>query len=237
MESVVKGKHVVIVGGSSGIGLELAKQVVNQGGKVTIASRSEEKLKLALNDIGSNVSTFILDASNESEVIEFFKESHEIDHLVSTIKPTHISNKFTDGEVISHKAAFDAKYWGQYYIALHAIRSNSVTNSIIFTSGIAASRGYTGFSGTAAINGAVESLVKSLAVELAPIRVNALSPGFIERFPEDNERYQAIRNLGSKVPLKRLGSHAEIADGYIFLMNNKYSTGSVLTIDGGELSA
>jgi NAD(P)-dependent dehydrogenase (short-subunit alcohol dehydrogenase family) len=237
MEAAVKGKHVVIVGGSSGIGLELAKQVVNQGGNVTIASRSEEKLKSAYVAIGSSVSTYVLDASNESEVICFFNDLGGIDHLISTIKPTHISNKFTDAEVTSHKDAFDAKYWGQYFLALHGIRTNSVTRSIIFTSGIAASRGYTGFSGTAAINGAIESLVKSLAVELAPIRVNAVSPGFIERFPNDNERYKTIESLGSNVPLKRLGTHREVAESYLYLMKNKYTTGSVLTVDGGELSA
>ncbi|MHA2939682.1 SDR family oxidoreductase [Vibrio sp. RC27] len=233
----MKGKHVVIVGGSSGIGLALAKQVVDLGGKVTIASRSEEKLQLAAESIGSSISTHVLDASNETEVIAFFNKVADIDHLVATIKPTHISNQFTDGEVNSHKAAFEAKYWGQYYLALHSIRSNSVTNSITLTSGIAASRGYTGFSGTAAINGAIESLVKSLAVELAPVRVNALSPGFIERFPDDHQRYDTVQNLGSKIPLKRLGSHEDVAQGYLFLMNNNYSTGTVLTIDGGELSA
>ncbi len=233
----MKGKHIVIVGGSSGIGLELAKQVVNQGGHVTIASRSEDKLKSAYVDIGSSVSTYVLDASNESEVIRFFKELGVIDHLVSTIKPTHVSNKFSDAEVTSHKAAFDAKYWGQYFLALHAIRTNSVSSSIIFTSGIAASRGYIGFSGTAAINGAIESLVKSLAVELSPIRVNAVSPGFIERFSNDNERYEAIESLGSNIPLKRLGTHKEVVESYLYLMKSKYTTGSVLTIDGGELSA
>jgi len=241
----MKGKHVVIVGGGSGIGLALAQQVVAQGGQVTIASRSEEKLTLACDNIGNDIdpslggsiSAVQLDASNESEVIAFFKTIGKFDHLVCTIKPTHVSNAFIAGDVASHKAAFEAKYWGQYYLALHASRHNAVTCAITFTSGIAASRGYPGFSGTAAINGAIESLVKSLAVELAPIRVNAVSPGFIERHANDEARYQLIQNLGANIPLTRLGSHAEVAEGYLFLMNNRYSTGTILTIDGGELSA
>jgi NAD(P)-dependent dehydrogenase (short-subunit alcohol dehydrogenase family) len=193
----VKGNHIVIVGGSSGIGLELAKQALIKGFRVTIASRTQEKLNLAKQQLNNDVDTFALDVSNESEVIQFFKNMDAIDHLVATVKPEHISHKFTDAAVNSHKSAFDTKYWGQYYLALHAVRSNSISKSITLTSGIASSRGYVGFSGTAAINGAIESLVKSLAVELTPLRINAVSPGFIERHPEDHDRYQAILNLGS----------------------------------------
>jgi len=76
-----------------------------------------------------------------------------------------------------------------------------------------------------------------LAVELSPIRVNAVSPGFIERFSNDIERYEAIESLGSNIPLKRLGTHKEVAESYLYLMKSKYTTGSVLTVDGGELSA
>ena len=233
----MKGKHVVIVGGSSGIGLELAKQAMVQGFRVTIASRSKEKLECAYQQLDSSVSTYVLDASNESQVIKFFENIEPIDHLVSTIKPEHVSHKFTDAEVNSHKAAFDAKYWGQYFLTLHGVRSNPELKSVTLTSGIASSRGYTGFSGTAAINGAIESLIKSLSVELTPVRINAVSPGFIERFPDDQDRYKAVLNLGCKVPLQRLGSHYEVSQAYLFLMSNKYATGTVLTIDGGELSA
>ncbi|WP_158236000.1 SDR family oxidoreductase [Hydrogenovibrio sp. SC-1] len=233
----MKGKNIVIVGGSSGIGLALAKKATQAGANVTIASRSSAKLKLASDEIEQPITIYKLDASIEEEVIGFFKELGVIDHLISTIKPTHISQQFVDTEICNHKSAFEAKYWGQYFLALHAIRSNSVSEGIILTSGIAASRGYVGFSGTAAINGAIESLVKSLAVELAPIRVNAVSPGFIERFPNDLARYSAISDLGSNVPLRRLGSNLEAAEGYMYLMKNKYTTGSILTIDGGELCA
>lgn len=233
----MKGNHVVIVGGSSGIGLELAKQAIAQGLRVTIASRSKEKLECAYQQLDCSISTYALDASNESQVIKFFESIESIDHLVSTIKPEHISHKFTDAEVDSHKAAFDAKYWGQYFLTLHGIRSNPDLESVTLTSGIASSRGYIGFSGTAAINGAIESLIKTLSVELTPVRINAVSPGFIERFSGDHDRYKTVSNLGSKVPLQRLGSHYEVSQAYLFLMSNKYSTGSVLTIDGGELSA
>jgi NAD(P)-dependent dehydrogenase (short-subunit alcohol dehydrogenase family) len=243
MKSFKKGEHVVIVGGSSGIGLEVSRQAAKHGSRVTIASRSAENLKVALAELegisGACVASYQLDASIQSDVIRFFeqilKKIGKIDHLVSTIKPAHISSRFADADIVSHKVAFDAKYWGQYLLALHAIRTQSVSGSIVLTSGIAAAKGYIGFSGTAAINGAIESLVKSLAVELAPIRINAVSPGFIERHPDDTERYRMVEKLGSNIPLNRLGSHAEAAQAYMYLMNNKYTTGSVLAVDGGEL--
>lgn len=228
-------KHIVIVGGSSGIGLALAKKLAELGAKITIASRSTEKLNIASDQIKLPISTYQLDASSESDVINFFNNIERCEHLICTIKPAHVSNLFIDTATCDHKTAFDAKYWGQYFLTLHAIRSNAVNNSIILTSGIAAAKGYKGFSGTAAINGAIESLVKSLATELAPIRINAISPGFVERLPNDNERYALLENLGSNLPLKRLGTLQEMVEGYLYLMQNSYTTGSVLAIDGGEL--
>ena len=159
------------------------------------------------------------------------------DHLVSTIKPEHLTCEFADSKLENTKQAFDAKFWGQYNLVRHSLKHISKNGSIVLTSGIAANRGYKGFSGTAAINGAIESLVGSLSVELAPIRINAVSPGFIERFQGDDERLETIKQLNNRIPLKRLGTHAEVCEAYLYLLNNKFSTGTILKIDGGELCA
>ena len=74
-------------------------------------------------------------------------------------------------------------------------------------------------------------------MELAPLRVNAVSPGFIERFSADTERQSMVNGLGSRIPLKRLGTHDEISESYLYLLKNKYTTGTILKIDGGELCA
>lgn len=105
----------------------------------------------------------------------------------------------------------------------------------MLTSGIASNRGYKGFSGIAAINGAVESFVKSLSSEISPIRINAVSPGFIERHINDSSRYDAIKKLGASPSINRLGTQDEVALAYVYLLKNEYSTGNILVVDGGEL--
>lgn len=87
----------------------------------------------------------------------------------------------------------------------------------------------------AAINGAIESFVKSVSTEIAPVRINSICPGFIERYPNDEERYEMVKALGANIPLNKLGSHNDLVAGFIYLLNNSYATGSTLLIDGGEI--
>ena len=234
----MKELRVLVIGGSSGIGLTLATDLLSKGARVVIASRNQDKLNSVEKSLtGSLVSTYKLDASNEAEVVNFFELVGEFDHLVSTIKPEHLVCKFTESKSLDTRKAFEAKFWGQYHLARHCLQTISKNGSIVLTSGIAAERGYSGFAGTASINGAIESLVKSLSVELAPIRVNAVSPGFIERFEGDDERLTIVKQLGSRIPLERLGSKEEASAAYVYLLKNSYVSGSVLKVDGGELCA
>ncbi|MBV1915911.1 MAG: SDR family oxidoreductase [Pseudomonadales bacterium] len=233
----MKSKRILIVGGGTGIGLCLAEQLINLGSTVVIASRDIQKVQSVAARLGNNASAYQLDASDEQAVIRFFSDLGEFDHLVVTIRPDHLTAPFTDSAPADSRAAFDAKFWGQYYLARYCVDTISTDGSIVFTSGIAAERGYQGFSCTAAINGAIESLTKSLAVELAPIRINAVTPGFIERKADDDERWEMVQNLGARIPAKRLGTQAEAANAYIYLLQNRYTTGTILTVDGGELSA
>ena len=231
------GKRILIIGGSSGIGLSLAGKLLSLGNQVVIVSRNQNKLDAATKQLSGDISSYQLDASDENAVISFFRKIGQFDKLVSTIKPEHLICDFSHVKVADAKQAFDAKFWGQYHLVRHSLNTLSKEGSIVLTSGIASSRGYQGFSGTAAVNGAIESLVLSLSVELAPIRINAVSPGFIERFTEDSERLSTVDNLGARIPLKRLGTHDEAAEAYLYLLNSAYTTGTVLKVDGGELCA
>lgn len=233
----MKNKRVLIIGGGTGIGLCLARQLVDMGASVVIASRNTEKLQAVCAELGKAASTYPLDASDEQAVIRFFADLGEFDHLVATIRPDHLTAPFMASSPADSRDAFNAKFWGQYYLARHCIDTISVKGSIVFTSGIAAARGYPGFSSTAAINGAIESLTKALAVELAPIRVNAVAPGFIERHTDDEERWEMVQGLTTRIPAKRLGTQTEAANAYIYLLQNQYTSGTILTVDGGELSA
>ena len=233
----MKDKRIVIVGGGTGIGLCLAEQLVNLGARVVIASRDIQKIETVCAKLGALASAYQLDASDEQAVIQFFSDLGQFDHLVVTIRPDHLTAPFTESAPSDSRGAFDAKFWGQYNLARYCIDTISPTGSIVFTSGIAAARGYQGFSCTAAINGAIEALTKSLAVELAPIRVNAVTPGFIQRYSDDDERWQMVTDLTARIPAQRLGTQKEAAGAYIYLLQNRYTTGTILTVDGGELSA
>jgi len=232
---MLTGKRIVIVGGSAGIGLKIAEQLTMAGAKPIIVGRTAEKIAQAQKKLTSDTSVYQLDASNEQDVIKFFEEIGQFDHLISTIKHPHVSGEFGSSSTADLKKAFDTKFWGQHNLVMHGLKYINAEGSFILTSGIASRRSYPGFSATAAINGAIESLVKSLSVEIAPLRINAVCPGFIERFSDDKQRLATVNKLGANLPLRRLGSQNETATAYLFLLQNRYSTGSIIDIDGGEL--
>ena len=228
----MQGKRILLVGGSSGIGLRLAHLLVNLGADLTIASRSAEQLNEAFE---SPVHRRKLDASCEASVKTFFVEAPRYDSIICTIKPEHVKGLFTESSISAARDAFDSKFWGQYYVAKYGAQNIAKQGSIILTSGIAASRAYEGFASTAAINSAVEALVRSLALELAPIRVNAVSPGFVERFDNDTQRLSQVSKLSTvKLPLGRLVSQQSVVEAYLYLLTSEHTTGTILTVDGGS---
>lgn len=234
---MLNNKKIIIVGGSSGIGLKVSECLLAEGSKVIIGSRSRDKLLAAKKKLNNQVTTYELDASDEKSVVNFFANVGSFDHLVVTIKPDHLICDFNKSNITDAREAFNSKFWGQYNLVRHCLGGISKNGSITLTSGIAAKRSYKGFSSTAAINGAIESLVKSLSGEVSPIRINAVSPGFIERHTEDISRLDSVKGLGARPSVGRLGTPKEVALAYVYLLKNEYSTGSILTVDGGELCA
>jgi len=232
---MLTGKRIIIVGGSAGIGLKIAEQLTMAGAKPIIVGRTSEKISQAQKKLTSDASVYQLDAGNEEEIIKFFEEIGPFDHLISAIKHPHVSGDFGTTSSEDLKEAFNTKFWGQHNLVRHGLNYINQEGSFILTSGIASRRSYPGLSITAAINGAIESLVKSLAVELAPIRINAVCPGFIERFSNDQQRLETIKTHGARLPLERLGSQNEVASAYLFLLQNRYANGSIIDIDGAEL--
>lgn len=235
MTQILQGKKIVVVGGGSGIGFAVAKQASAAGADVVIASRDVEKLKLAAGKIGGTVQVEQLDVCDENSVIAFFSRVGEFDHLAATIKPKLPSGLFLANETEAVMAAFDAKFWGQYRLAKHAVKAVRKDGSIVLTSGIAAPRSYRGYSAVSAMNAATEALTKALAIELAPLRVNAVCPGFVDTTPSTEGRFQYVKNISPCLPLDRLGDAEEIAEAYLYLFGNTYSTGSVIVVDGGAI--
>ena len=232
---MLKNQIIVVVGGASGIGYAVAQKAARAGAEVVIASRSLEKLHAAAEQLGERVRAEQVDALDEQSIVDFFHRVGPFDHLAATIKPQLPSGRFLENEVGAAITAFDAKFWGQYRLAKHGVRYIRQNGSIAFTSGIASRRGYLGYSAVTAMNAATEALAKALAIELAPIRVNTVCPGFVDTEPPTSGRAQHVRVLSPTLPLQRLGFASEIADAYLYLFGSSYSTGTVVVVDGGAI--
>ncbi|MCU5517349.1 SDR family oxidoreductase [Bacillus wiedmannii] len=231
--TTLKDNRIVIIGGSSGIGLATAKQAIEQGAHVIIAGRSKEKLMIAQEIISNNrLQTYVLDNQDKNQLEDFFKKLGNFDHLF-TPGASYTLGPITATDDIA-ESSFIGKFWPQYYAVKYAIPFLSDSGSIVLMSGAFSQRPLKGAPAYGACNGAIESLGKALAVEIAPIRVNVVSPGTIRRENEQNENrlaaYEAYKSLSL---LKRPGHNDEITHTVLYLMQNSFTTGNVLFPDGG----
>ena len=232
----LSNQRIVIIGGSSGIGLATAKAAVASGARVVIAGRNLEKLTKAREEIGARVEALSLDASNEAAVKDFFEKVGEFDHL-TTPGSTIRGGPFLSLETDQARADFDSKFWGQYYAAKYGAAKMRPSGSIVFFAGIWSQRPAVGYAAIAAINSAIEGLGRALAGELAPIRVNTVSPGLVDT-PiyaglAETQRTAMFAAFADAVPVKRVGRPEDIAQTVLYLMNNSFTTGSTIYVDGG----
>ncbi|MCF8888634.1 SDR family oxidoreductase [Priestia megaterium] len=235
---MLKGKKIVIIGGSSGIGFESAKQVIAQGAEVIIASRSKNKLQNAKEQLGARATAFTLDTTQEQQVQSFFEKVGQFDHLVVSAAETS-SGSFLDTNTTQARQLFENKFWGQYYAAKYGAPKVLPHGSIILFSGVVAYKSVVGSSMLGAVNAAVSNLAQTLALELAPIRVNIISPGIIDT-PSRNKMPEEIRNhfyatMGNKLPVKRIGRAEDVAQSVLYLLQNSFVTGTVLHVEGGHI--
>jgi len=221
----MKNKRVLVVGGSSGIGLAIAKKLGEEGAEVIIASRSALKNKEKIQAFPGleQCTLFSVDITREVEIKQLLGDLGKIDHLVFTVKSPIVTAPFLEQSSADVREAFETKFWGQYTFAKLASTHLNEHGSIIFSSGTLGNRPYEGYSTMSIIAGAIESLCKALAVELSPIRVNAVCPGF-----------KTLEELDDKIPLG-LGNDAQMANPYLFLINDSYLTGTSIVCDGGAV--
>lgn len=228
MNNALKNTTVVVVGGSSGIGLEVAKQAWREGARIVIASRSAGAESVALSKaVGGAVETYSLDITKPEEYEGLLKKAGVIDHLVFTVRAVAKSAHFRDISVADAKFAFESKFWGPYALIQAALGQLSPAASIVLTSGIAGEKIYKESSTYELLSGAIETFCRALAFELAPIRVNTVSPGYVE--PKSDE----MKQYAESFPLGRIASLPEVAMAYLSLMTNPYVTGTISVIDGG----
>jgi NAD(P)-dependent dehydrogenase (short-subunit alcohol dehydrogenase family) len=234
--STLAGKRIVVIGGSSGMGLATAQAAAEAGAKVIIASRSAEKLDEARKQIPGRVAVLPLDVTDAAAVQEAFGQLGPIDHLVVSGSATS-AGEFRSQPLRDARATFESKFWGAY----SAVRSAQFNagGSVVLFSGVFSRRPAPGYVAMAAVNGAIESLGRALAVELAPLRVNVVSPGMTDT-PAYAGMPQAQREgmfaaVAAHLPARRIGRPADLAAAVLHLLGNGYVTGTVLDVDGGAL--
>lgn len=234
----LKNATVVILGGSSGIGLATAKAARVEGAQVLITGRSAQRLQTARADLGDAVRTVVLDVADEMGTRTFFQELHHLDHLFITAG-TLVKDSRLAPDSATLRPAMDTRFWGALYAAKYGALKMNGSGSIVFMSGTAGQRPLDGASVASASCGAVEAFARALAVDLAPIRVNTIQPGFVDTPLLDEvlgaQRAEILAAVATRLPVRRIGRPEEIADAVLFLMKNGYVTGITLTIDGGGL--
>ncbi|MCH9613994.1 MAG: Dihydroanticapsin 7-dehydrogenase [Chlamydiia bacterium] len=218
----------LIIGGASGMGYACAKLALVHGHEVIIAGRTPPKEPL------EGVPFHTVDISDEQALIKLFDEVGKFHHLL-TPGASSIAATFPDNAAA--QAAFGSKFWGQYFAARHGHPHLLEGGSITFVTGAFGQRPVKNVAMMAAINGAVEGLARGLAVDLAPIRVNCLAPGFIDT-PRYNEMSTEAKDSMQKLMLEgaildRAGTANEAGEALFFLATNTYTTAKTLCIDGG----
>jgi len=234
----LKNATVVILGGSSGIGLATAKAARAEGAQVIITGRSAKRLQTARADLGDAVRTVVLDVADETGTRIFFQELDHLDHVFITAG-TLVKDSRLAPDSATLRPAMDTRFWGALYAAKYGALKMNGSGSIVFMSGTAGQRPLDGASVASASCGAVEAFARALAVDLAPIRVNTIQPGFVDTPLLDEvlgaQRAEILAAVATRLPVRRIGRPEEIADAVLFLMKNGYVTGITLTIDGGGL--
>ncbi|MEV6116187.1 SDR family oxidoreductase [Streptomyces sp. NPDC052109] len=232
----LREQRVVVIGGTSGIGLAVAGGAAAEGAEVVVASRRRESVDGALERLPAGAEGHVLDATDEDAVRGFFERVGAFDHLVYTAGESLLLEPLAEADVARARRFLDTRLWGAYTAVKHGAGSIRPGGSVVLTTGTAGRRPLPGSSAASALCGAMESLTRALAVELAPLRVNVVSPGMVRtelwrELPEE-ARKELFRSAES-LPVGRIGEPADVAEAYLYLMRGGYSTGSVVVVDGG----
>jgi len=230
-------KRIVVLGGSSGIGLAVAKAAAREGAAVVIASSQKAKVDTALAGLPRGAEGHMVDLTDEAAVKALFERLGAFDHLVFTAGENLQLGALGQTDVETARRFFDLRYWGAFRAAKYGAPSLRPGGSIVFTSGLAGARPHAGWALAASICAAMEGLTRALAVELAPIRVNIVAPGVV-RTPLWADMTEADRDvlyarMAQALPVGHVGEAEEVAGAYLYLMRQTYGTGQVLGVDGG----
>lgn len=235
----LKDKRIVVIGGSSGIGLAVAEGALREGARVTVSSSRQATVDKGLARL-KGAEGVVADVKDEEQLAKLFARIGNFDHLVYTAGDWGGPRRGSLENLDLKEAAgiFTVRFWGALAAAKQAKKHLAADGSITLTDGMIAHRPSKGSIVATGMAGGIEHMTRALAVELAPLRVNAVCPGAIRTeiwnaIPEA-QREDRIREMGARVPLKRIGEPNEVAEAYLYLMRGGYTTGQVLYVDGGQ---
>jgi NAD(P)-dependent dehydrogenase (short-subunit alcohol dehydrogenase family) len=238
--------RTVVLGGTAGIGLATASLLAAQGHAVTVVGRDPERVKQALATVDSSSANSssaqgrAADITDRSSLDALFGGLGPIDHLVVTAPGTGSVGALADLDLAALSAAFDSKFTAYAHAIQAALPQLDRAGSITLVSAASAQAALPGTAGLAAVNGAIETVVPVLALELAPIRVNAVSPGVVDTDwwtrvgLSGEQRAAAFAEMAKSTPVGRVGRPEDIADAIALLVRNGFMTGAVIPVDGGS---
>ncbi|HWZ03094.1 MAG TPA: SDR family oxidoreductase [Mucilaginibacter sp.] len=233
----LKGKRVVLLGGTSGFGFATALAAAAEGAEIIIASSRQRRVDEALAALPQGSQGYAVDLTDEQQIATLFEQVGEFDHLIFTAGETLQLNEFSAIKIDDAKQFFNVRYWGALMAAKYASPHIRKGGSITLTNGTIGLRPWKGWAVAASLTCAIEGLTRALAVELAPIRVNAVCAGMSRtelwsNIP-DADREAMFNDYGSKLLTGGVGEATDIAEAYLYLMKGGFSTGQVLVVDGG----
>ncbi|QRW07264.1 Enoyl-(Acyl carrier protein) reductase [Ceratobasidium sp. AG-Ba] len=248
--TLLHGKKVVIIGGSSGIGKGVAAAAVANGASVVIASFTEAKVKAAVEILkksaqieGVTAAGQAFDMRDSAALTKFLSENGPFDHLIFTGGDMgEVGLGFPNIEINDNtKKQFDSRYWAPMIAAQHAYKNQlfNAGGSFIMTMGTSFYRPQPGWGLVSGIVGAIESATRGLAIDLKPIRVNTVNPGLVASefwgHLTEEARQTMYEEAAKKILVGHVGTPDEVAEAYIFAMKCSYLTGQTITVDGGSI--
>ena len=237
--SSLRGKQLIILGGSSGLGLATARAAAAEGAILTIVSGNQQRIDEALSQLPEDATGYAVDLSREENISAFFAARSSFDHLVYSAGENLNLTNIVDTDIEKARGFFNLRYWGALAAIKYATPLINPGGSICLTSGTANARPGKGWAIASSICGAIEGLVRAMAVELAPIRVNSVVPGVIRTnlwnsMPAEH-RDKLYQSMENSLLVRRVGAAEDVALAFVYLMKQQFGTGQNIIVDGGTV--
>lgn len=231
----IRNQRVVILGGTSGIGLATARLLAESGAEVIVASRSQENVARATER--GPIRGEVVNAASAEDLRDFYSRIGSFDHLVLSLASNIGAGEFRTLDLDMLRQGFETKFWPYLLAVQTGLDFLRKDGSLTFVTAVTAHTAFAGAAGFGAVNGALEAIVPTLALELQPLRVNAVSPGgiatpFWKDLPED-VREAFFAQSAAITPVKRFGQPEDVAEVIAMLIGNTFLTSTIIDCDGG----